>query len=478
MNRVTTSSPSAAVELGAGVRRDRSRADGGAAFDAAMSGFSKGGNVRETKEHESKPQTGIRTAPSLTQASRGIGQALRATDESPKEPDVDALGILDGQAVSPAETFARDPAPETSAVLADPSAIVPGAPVMRLVEVPAPHPAGDLLLDRGTVSDRTESPAGKAETQLTAKADETSRQAAAASKLSLNPASHVDPGASSVTVLAREQHLMPGRAPDILPPRLHPAADRAAIRIEGEGVALVENDAEAHAATGDAGDEGEKDGSAKEQDGRPVLKDRSHASAASASAEPERVEKTVQPQPGAPLPGASVIPRIAEAIVSSASQATAAPATEPQAGTAQAEPTKVMTVHIDLKDRGAVHLRMALTGASLSLQLRADDEKLAEEIRQDSEELTDMLRSAGYEADSVSVEVRKADAPPGDAQTRGASADTRQQPGSTGSNPDRQHPQPRNAPPFASEGEPSTNIDGEQHAPGSRATRPSHALYI
>ncbi|MCJ2083926.1 flagellar hook-length control protein FliK [Methylobacterium sp. J-090] len=110
--------------------------------------------------------------------------------------------------------------------------------------------------------------------------------------------------------------------------------------------------------------------------------------------------------PGGTLPSAAALGeparQVAEAVAaelarpaSTASAAAATPGTE--------GPLRLLTIQLRPMDLGTVLVRMRLRDGQLEMTLHASREETAALLRQDGTLLTDLLRSSGYQPDSVTI---------------------------------------------------------------------------
>lgn len=93
---------------------------------------------------------------------------------------------------------------------------------------------------------------------------------------------------------------------------------------------------------------------------------------------------------------------------------------------------RVMTLRLDLPDHGSVHVRMALRGDAMSLNLSADRAETAKRLDHDRDRIERALQAGGYDADIRAVDVRRAE--PQAATTRDAAT------GRDGTTPDNNAP--------------------------------------
>ncbi len=113
----------------------------------------------------------------------------------------------------------------------------------------------------------------------------------------------------------------------------------------------------------------------------------------------------------------------------------AAPQSPPQgvnAGMAgaQAEPVRTIVLNLDMREYGALDLRISLRGSSVSVQLKAERAETAQALARDDASLRDLLHRAGYDVQQLQVDRRDAAQPrSGDAATFGQ----QQQAGGAGS---------------------------------------------
>jgi hypothetical protein len=208
---------------------------------------------------------------------------------------------------------------------------------------------------------------------------------------------------------------------------------------------------------------------------------------AAASAGAPSTESTFTPTSAAPAMGQEVLQRISGAVVDAAGGAVLSGAA-PVAAAAIADqapasaPTRALTIHIDLHERGAVHVRLALNGNALSLRMRADREEVAEQLRQDHVKLSDALSAAGYDTEIVAIEGRRneigplpgndAAAPAGTGADGAANADR-------GNGGENRRPTARQAEtPNQGFGEDLLPYDQEDHEPRNIARRSTGALYV
>ncbi len=116
-----------------------------------------------------------------------------------------------------------------------------------------------------------------------------------------------------------------------------------------------------------------------------------------------------------------IAPRIVAAIAEAAATADAAP--DVRSG---ADPVRVLNVQLAVEG-GEVHMRLTLTGDSMSVHLRVGNAEMAAQLRADREVIATLLTEAGYEADVVRIDTI-GDTPAGtrsDAATAGGLADNR-----------------------------------------------------
>jgi hypothetical protein len=113
----------------------------------------------------------------------------------------------------------------------------------------------------------------------------------------------------------------------------------------------------------------------------------------------------------------STLHRIAGAIADAAAAAALSPASAaaaaPSVPVAAGGPVKVLTVRLDLADRGALDVRMIADGSALTIHVRTEKDETARHLHNDRDELTSLLRGAGYDANIATIESRRADAGPG-----------------------------------------------------------------
>ena len=104
----------------------------------------------------------------------------------------------------------------------------------------------------------------------------------------------------------------------------------------------------------------------------------------------------------APAP-ASPLRQIVDAV---SAQLPAAPAAQahPFPGPAEAGPLKILTLQLHPADLGSVLVRMRLQDGRLEMSLRTSREETAERLRKEGDLLSGLLREAGYEPDTVTIQ--------------------------------------------------------------------------
>jgi hypothetical protein len=205
----------------------------------------------------------------------------------------------------------------------------------------------------------------------------------------------------NVTVLGRETHLAPARPAGLAPVR--PEADEtddAVVTRDSWGKAAKSQGLppELHATKVPAVGKG-TDGAVGDHD---------------APAQAALATISTATSDGGGLPSAA-LHRIAGAIVETAggsSSPVAVATAVPSAPVAASGPVKVLTVRLDLADRGALDVRMIADGSALTIHVRTEKDETARHLHNDRDELTSLLRGAGYDANIATIESRRADAGP------------------------------------------------------------------
>jgi hypothetical protein len=207
---------------------------------------------------------------------------------------------------------------------------------------------------------------------------------------------------ADVTVLGRETHLAPARPAGLAPVRsqVDEADDAMVTRDSAGGAAKSQSlPPELHATKVPAVGKG-SDGTVGDHD---------------APAQAALATTSAATSDGGGLPSAT-LHRIAGAIVGTAgasSSPVAATTAVPSAPVATSGPVKVLTVRLDLADRGALDVRMIADGSALTIHVRTEKDETARHLHNDRDELTSLLRGAGYDANIATIESRRADAGPG-----------------------------------------------------------------
>lgn len=140
-----------------------------------------------------------------------------------------------------------------------------------------------------------------------------------------------------------------------------------------------------------------------------VAPDRTPRPQAAAIDAPENAEPDTQ-APGSGLP-AGQLERIALAIADdAASPLPDAPASQSVAGkalpavAAQPTPVRTLTIQLHPEDLGTVEVEMRVNDGALSVKVRATQDDTARLLERDREALTDLLRAAGHDLDSLTIQ--------------------------------------------------------------------------
>ncbi|CAO4164599.1 flagellar hook-length control protein FliK [Methylorubrum aminovorans] len=140
-------------------------------------------------------------------------------------------------------------------------------------------------------------------------------------------------------------------------------------------------------------------------------------------------------QAGAPAPvPASPLRQIVDAVTAQLPAAASAAQTRPSTAPTETGPLKILTLQLHPADLGTVLVRMRLQDGRLEMSLRTSREETAERLRKEGDLLSGLLREAGYEADTVTIQAGGAG--PGESGSRGQGFATFA--GSQGGQPDRQ----------------------------------------
>ncbi|MGA4554214.1 flagellar hook-length control protein FliK [Methylorubrum aminovorans] len=150
-----------------------------------------------------------------------------------------------------------------------------------------------------------------------------------------------------------------------------------------------------------------------------------------------RSEMPAEPilQAGAPAPvPASPLRQIVDAVTAQLPAAASAAQARPSTAPTETGPLKILTLQLHPADLGTVLVRMRLQDGRLEMSLRTSREETAERLRKEGDLLSGLLREAGYEADTVTIQAGGAG--PGESGSRGQGFATFA--GSQGGQPDRQ----------------------------------------
>ena len=161
------------------------------------------------------------------------------------------------------------------------------------------------------------------------------------------------------------------------------------------------------------------------------------AASGGTSTDAPRSEMPAEPvlQAGAPAPvPASPLRQIVDAVTAQLPAAASAAQTRPSIAPTETGPLKILTLQLHPADLGAVLVRMRLQDGRLEMSLRTSREETAERLRKEGDLLSGLLREAGYEADTVTIQAGGAG--PGESGSRGQGFATFA--GSQGGQPDRQ----------------------------------------
>ncbi|MGE7156560.1 flagellar hook-length control protein FliK [Methylorubrum rhodesianum] len=126
---------------------------------------------------------------------------------------------------------------------------------------------------------------------------------------------------------------------------------------------------------------------------------------------PHEMAGTSAPVPTSPL--RQIVDAVATQLPAAASGASGRPAMVP----AEAGPLKILTLQLHPADLGSVLVRMRLQDGRLEMSLRTSREETAERLRREGDMLSGLLREAGYEADTVTIQTGGTG--PGETGTRG-----------------------------------------------------------
>lgn len=150
-----------------------------------------------------------------------------------------------------------------------------------------------------------------------------------------------------------------------------------------------------------------------------------------------RSEMPAEPvlQAGAPAPvPAAPLRQIVDAVTAQLPAAVSAAQTRPSTAPTETGPLKILTLQLHPADLGTVLVRMRLQDGRLEMSLRTSREETAERLRKEGDLLSGLLREAGYEADTVTIQAGGAG--PGESGSRGQGFATFAR--SQGGQPDRQ----------------------------------------
>jgi hypothetical protein len=406
-------SAAASGEEGAAFGSILSQMGGNAERSAASASAKSGGGVHrgEKDGREARVQDG-KAGPhrrGLHERMIGDGDAAhlgRKVGHLPAEMAMPADGDTTAaiQAVAPAPTmpFAGMNAPPMPD---EPAIDVPESGLMKEVagavaygERPDPAPAsmekiGDGLAGKDARAPDTKTAPFEVEPRVRPQAPDVRAQ-------SLPDAPAAAP--AGVTVLGRETHLAPARPAGLAParPEADEAGDATVTRDStGRGAKSQSLPPELHATKVPAVGKG-TDGAAGDHD---------------APAQAALATTSTATSDGGGLPSAT-LHRIAGAIVETAggsSSPVAVTTAVSSAPVAASGPVKVLTVRLDLADRGALDVRMIADGSALTIHVRTEKDETARHLHNDRDELTSLLRGAGYDANIATIESRRADAGPG-----------------------------------------------------------------
>lgn len=132
-----------------------------------------------------------------------------------------------------------------------------------------------------------------------------------------------------------------------------------------------------------------------------------------AEAGPRETIAPVATAPGGTLPSAALgepVRQVAEAVAAELARP-AAPATTAAATPGTEGPLRLLTIQLRPMDLGTVLVRMRLRDGQLEMSLHASREETAALLRQDGALLTDLLRSSGYQPDTITIASNGAGAP-------------------------------------------------------------------
>ena len=124
---------------------------------------------------------------------------------------------------------------------------------------------------------------------------------------------------------------------------------------------------------------------------------------------------TMAAAPAVPLTGgvASGITSALAVMRTSAGDASAPVRAEAMATPAASEPVRAVTLNLDMREYGAVDLRISLKGNAVSIQLKADRAETADALARDDASLREVLHRAGYDTQQLQIDKRDTAGPRG-----------------------------------------------------------------
>ncbi|GJE71035.1 flagellar hook-length control protein FliK [Methylorubrum podarium] len=340
------------------------------------------------------------TVPSANSRGGVHDRALAAEEPIPAQGAFNraAQAPVDRSTVAPAATLTAPGSPETpaagvAAAAAQPAPVGPGQGGAAVAAATSPDVVPAATPAPAQAAAALGNPAGRG--RAAPRGDQSEPAGAAASAPSLT-----DPSVSGD--LAEPAAAMQGRPTEQIRREPEPVREQPA------GIARPETAAERAAAsavraTADA--------------------DRGPTASAGPTAEAPRPDRPLaEPVPHdaasapAPVP-TSPLRQIVDAVATQLPAAASGAQGRPLPAPVEGGPLKILTLQLHPADLGSVLVRMRLQDGRLEMSLRTSREETAERLRKEGDLLSGLLREAGYEPDTVTIQAGGAG--PGDSGPRG-----------------------------------------------------------